>query len=64
MKRNTHHSRKSPKLPFAWREEEYAALLVKAADCFDDRVSGILFDAEDERAEVDIIVHRLNHDAS
>ena len=63
MRRNTHRSRKSPQLPIAWREEEYAALRANAANSYDDRDSGILFDAEDERAEVDIIVHRLNHDA-
>ena len=64
MKRNTHRSRNSPQLPIEWREEEYSALRATSADSYDDRVSGILFDAEDERAEVDIIVHRLSHDAS
>ena len=61
MKRNTVRSRKSRKLPVAWRGAEYAALRANAADTCDDRVSENIFDAEDERAEVDIIVHGMMH---
>ncbi len=61
MKRNVHRSRKSPELPIAWGEAEYAALRVNAADTCDDRVSENIFDFEDERAEVDIIVHGMMH---
>lgn len=61
MKRNAHQSRKSAELPIAWGEAEYAALRVNAADTCDDRVSENIFDVEDERAEVDIIVHGMMH---
>ena len=61
MKRNVICSRKSPQLPIAWREAEYAALRANAADTCDDRVSEDIFDVEDERAEVDIIVQRMIH---
>ena len=64
MKRSTHRSRKSPVLPIAWREAEYAALRINAADTCDDRVSDDIFDLEDERAEVDIIVHGMQHGAN
>jgi hypothetical protein len=57
------HRRKPAELPVAWREAEYAALQVNAADTCDDRVSEEIFDVEDERAEVDIIVHGINHDS-
>jgi hypothetical protein len=50
-----------PELPIAWRAAEYAALRANAADTCDDRVSENIFDVEDERAEVDIIVDRMNH---
>jgi hypothetical protein len=53
--------RNLPGLPIAWREAESAALRANAADTCDDRVSENIFDVEDERAEVDIIVHRMNH---
>ena len=62
MKRSAHRSRKSPQLPVAWREAEYAALRSNAADSYDDRVSENIFDIEDERAEVDSIVQRMMHD--
>ncbi len=62
MIRNTHRSRKAPKPPIAWREQEYTALW--ASDRFDDRVSDDIFDVEDERAEVDIIVHKMSYDAN
>jgi len=64
MKHSTYRSRKSPDLPIAWRETEYAALWTKAAKTYDDRVSDDIFDVEDERAEIDIIVHRMIHDAN
>ena len=64
MKRSATRSRKSPKLPIAWREAEYAALRANAADSYDDRVSENIFNSEDERAEVDIIVHGMMHDAN
>ncbi len=64
MKRNASRSRNSPKLPTAWCEAEYAALRSSAADRYDDRISENIFDVEDERAEVDIIVHAMMHDAN
>jgi hypothetical protein len=64
MKRNAIRSHKSTQLPIAWREAEYAALRANAADTCDDRVSENIFDAEDERAEVDIIVHGMMRDAN
>ena len=64
MKRNVIRSRKSPQLPIAWREAEYAALRANVADTCDDRASEDIFDAEDERAEVDIIVHGMIHGAN
>ena len=48
----------------AGREAEYAAPRAIAADRYDDRVSENLFDVEDERAEVDIIVHGMIRDAN
>ena len=59
MKRNAYRSRKSPGLPLVWSKADYAALWSKAADTYDDRVSEDLFDFDDERAEVDIIVHGM-----
>ena len=64
MKRTAHRSPKSTELPLAWREAEYAALRANAADTCDDRVSENIFDVEDERAEVDIIVDRMIHGAN
>ena len=61
MKRSAPRHARPPQLPIAWREAEYAALQVNAADTCDDRVSEDIFDAEDERAEVDIIVHGMNY---
>lgn len=63
MKRSTYRSRKSSNPPVAWRETEYAAAQSRSAGTYDDRVSDDIFDVEDERAEVDIIVHRIAHDA-
>jgi len=62
MKRSIRSIRKSPERPIAWREAEYAALRANAADTCDDRVSDDIFDAEDEYAEVDLIVRGMNHD--
>ncbi len=61
MKRSAFRSRQLGKLPNAWREAEYAALRAHAADTCDDRVSENMFDVEDEREQVDIIVHRMIH---
>lgn len=63
MKRSAYRTPKSLAFPIAWREAEYAALQANAADTCDDRVSESLFDVEDERAEVDNIVHGLMHGA-
>lgn len=51
-----------PTLPIAWREAEYAARKINAEDTCDDRVSENIFDVEDERTEVDIIVSRMSRD--
>jgi hypothetical protein len=48
-------------LPISWRKAEASALRANAADTCDDRVSENIFDVEDERAEVDIIVHGMSH---
>ena len=64
MKHSTFRSRASPELPIAWSEAEYAALRTRAADTYDDRVSDDIFDVDDERAEVDIILNRMINDAN
>lgn len=64
MKRTATRSKKLPNPPIAWRQAEYAALRSNAADRFDDRVTEDIFDLEDERGEVDIIVQRMTHDAN
>ena len=64
MKHSILHTSKLPELPFAWREAESAVLQAIAADTCDDRVSEDIFDAEDEYAEVDMIVRRMSRDAS
>jgi hypothetical protein len=64
MKRNAFRGQKSKRLPIAWREADYAGLRANAADSYDDRTSDNIFDAEDERAEIDSIVQRMMHDAS
>jgi hypothetical protein len=63
MKRSTFRGTNLPKLPIAWREAEYTASRADAADTSDDRVSENIFDVEDERAIVGIIVHGMVHDA-
>jgi hypothetical protein len=55
--------RKPAGLPIAWREAEYAALQANADDKCDDKVSDDIFDVDDERAEIDSIMHRIEHDA-
>ena len=64
MKRTATRSKNLPGLPIAWREAEYAALRANAADTCDDRVTEDIFDLEDEREELDLIVHRMTHDAN
>ena len=64
MKRSILHTSKLPELPIAWREADYAVLQAIAADTCDDRVSEDIYDAEDEYAEVDMIVRRMSRDAS
>lgn len=64
MKRSAIRDHKSSELPLAWREAEYAARWADAADTSDDRVSENFFDVEDERAEVDILVHKTMHGAN
>jgi hypothetical protein len=61
MKRAAPRYPRSPELPIAWREAEYAALRANAADTCDDRVSEEIFDVDDERAEVDSIVHGMTY---
>ena len=64
MKRSALAHRKSPEPPIAWREAGYASLQVSVTDLFDDRVSEDIFDVEDERAEVAIIVHDMIRNAN
>jgi hypothetical protein len=64
MKRSAIRSRTIAEFPIAWSKAEYAALLANTSDTCDDRVSENIFDVEDERAEVDIIVHRMFHGAN
>lgn len=64
MKHTAYSHRKSPKLPIAWREAEFAARRINAEDTCDDRVTEDIFDVEDERTEVDIIVSRMSHGAN
>ena len=64
MKRSAFLARKLPERPIAWGEAEYAVLRANAADTCDDRVSEDIFDAEDERAEVENIVHGMIHGAN
>lgn len=64
MKHSAFRGSKSAELPVAWRKAEYAALWTNSADTCDDRVSEEIFDLEDERAEVDIIVDKMFHGAN
>jgi hypothetical protein len=61
MKRAAPRNTKPTELPLAWRDAEYAALQADAADSCDDRVSQNMFDTDDEREEVDTIMHGLEH---
>lgn len=61
MKRALTSRRTSTGIPVSWRAAEYAALKANAEDDCDDRVSEEIFDVEDERAAVELIVHELNH---
>jgi hypothetical protein len=51
--------KKTSALPVAWREAEYAALSARSADRFEDRVSEDVFNVEDERVEIALIVQRM-----
>jgi hypothetical protein len=53
--------RKPSKPPIAWREAEYAALSDASAESFEDRVSEDMFNAEDERVEIALIVQRMTY---
>lgn len=64
MKRSAPRSRKIPERPIASRKAEYAAQRANAADTGDDLLSENMFDDEDERAEIDIIVHGMKHGAN
>lgn len=64
MKRIALHHGKSAKFPLFWRAAENAALRVNAADTCDDRVSENIFDVDDERAEVDLIIHGMIRSAN
>lgn len=64
MKRSILQTPELPELALAWQEAEYAALQAIAADTCDDRVSEDIFDAEDEHAEVDVIVRGMSRGAS
>jgi len=64
MKRTAIRSRQSPKLTVSWREAEFAARRLNAADTCDNRVSDDIYDIEDERVEVEMIAHGMLHDIS
>ena len=64
MKSNAFRGRQLSEMPIAWREAEYPALLANAEDTCDDRVSENIFDVEDERTELENIVHRMIHGAN
>jgi hypothetical protein len=61
MKRTALQRRRLPELPTGWRVAERAVLRAIAADSCDIRVSEDIFDVEDERVEVDVIVHSKNY---
>lgn len=63
MRKDALTKRKPTALPIAWREAEYAALRLIAADTCDDRVGEDMFDINDDRAEVDSMCHQRLHDA-
>ena len=57
MKRSLVSRRISAGIPISWRAAEYAALKTNADDNCDDRVSEEIFDVEDERAAVELIIY-------
>lgn len=59
MTRNLHRHTNLPEWLPVRRKAEYAMKQMNAADTCDDRVSENIFDEEDERAEVDLIVRQL-----
>lgn len=59
MNRNLHRHTNLPGQLSVRRKAEYAMKQMNAADTCDDRVSENIFDEEDERAEVDLIVRQL-----
>lgn len=63
MKQTAFSRRKLFDLPIAWRAAELTARRINAEDTCDDRVSENIFDVEDERTEVDILVTRMSHDS-
>jgi hypothetical protein len=64
MKRSAIRRKKPAEPPIAWREAEYAAPQASAAGPCDDCAGENSIDFEDERTEVDIIVHGMSHGAS
>ncbi len=50
-------------LPVARRKAGYAAPRMNAEDDYDNRVGEYIYDADDERAEVESIMHRLEHES-
>lgn len=62
MKQRTGFSRRNmPDLPIAWRVAERAMLRTNASDTCDARVSEDIFELEDERTAVDLMVHSMNY---
>lgn len=64
MKRSAQRRSRHTAIPRTWHAADYAALRVIAADTCDDRVSDSIYDDEDERVEVERILHRLPHDTN
>lgn len=62
MRRSEIRNQQLPKFPIRWRQAEDVALRKIDADTCDDRVSEDIFDIEDERAEIGIIVKGMRHD--
>ena len=57
MNRATNGREAPSQPPITWNDDEYAGLWTNKADTLDDRVSEDIFDAEDDRAEVQNLVH-------
>ena len=64
MKRNASRNSSISQPSIAWRADEYAALQVRVAQRYEDRVSEDIFDAEDERVEVDTLFRRRAYEAN